>query len=117
MTVKGTRKQLMAENAAAAKEAKSQSRARFNCCMQIQAVSMVNVCVLKAEALSQTKMVDVPFLTNNEELEDGEELILEIHEKAAKAAKKRGWKDLYVKEQKELEKKLQKEPQKKLQKK
>jgi hypothetical protein len=75
----------------AASKSSGGRRPRFNCRLSSVAVSNVTVGVVKAQTLTTTRMVDVPFLTNSSEVEAGEELILEIAAPKLKAAPKRTW--------------------------
>ena len=61
---------------------------RFNCGLVTLTVTNVTVGVVKGSdlrgdtAINSTKCCEVPFLTNTQDLEEGEELILEVQEKA-----------------------------------
>jgi hypothetical protein len=73
---------------------------RFNCKLQMEVMTMVIVGVVKDRSLGTTRLCEVPFLTNTLELEEGEELFLEVHDKAVKKEPpKRTWKHAF----KELE--------------
>ena len=78
---------------------------RFNCKMEIQALSCVTVGVVNTEPLNTTRICKVPFLVNSLELEEGEELILEIQEtKKEKAQPKRTWRQAFDEQQKQDQK-------------
>ena len=64
---------------------------RFNCTLEMQTLSAVCLAVVGGQALNRTRIIEVPFLTNNVPVEEGEELILEIGEKEKKTAPKRSW--------------------------
>ena len=66
---------------------------RFNCTMEIHAVSCVTVGCVKGHVLNITRAFDVPFWTNSIDVEDGEGLILEVREKeVAKVQRQMTWK-------------------------
>ena len=70
-------------------------RPRFNCQLETQSLSLVNLGVVRSKALNRTRMLDVPFLTNNVALLENEELILEVQamKKKEEKPKKRTWRD------------------------
>ena len=76
-----------------------QIHCRFNCKLVIKNVSAFTVLTdTNSEGGSGCRIVEVPFITNSEDLDEGEELILQIDElilpkKAKQIAKKRTWKD------------------------
>ena len=53
-------------------------RPRFNCQLETQSLSLVNLGVVRSKALNRTRMLYVPFLTNDIDLVENEELILEV---------------------------------------
>ena len=89
---------------------------RFNCTLEIAALSSTNIACVGNKAINRCKILDVPFLTNFRPLEAGEELFLEMHEKKKETRRKpaRTWRDALKDEQKEetrqnlLERKKQK---------
>ena len=72
-----------------------QKQLRFNCRMEVQTLSCVTVGVVKSQSLNTTRMYEVPFLTNAEDLDEGEELIMEVSEKKTENRGKRTWKDVW----------------------
>ena len=88
-----TEQQLRKHNAKSLAEGRVPSR--FNCKLVPQNMTMVTVGVAHGNALNCTRSFDVPFLCNNEELLDGEELLLRVEEKKIQVAQKnkRTWKD------------------------
>ena len=73
---------------------KGQMRSRFNCELVVNKMSVVSCVNTGAVARSLFRLIDIPFLTNNEDLEEGEELILKIEEpEKKKDEKKRTWRD------------------------
>jgi hypothetical protein len=88
-----TEQQLRKHNATSL--AKGQVPSRFNCRLVPQNMTMVTVGVANGNALNCTRSFDVPFLCNNEELLEGEELLLRVEEKKIQVAQKnkRTWKD------------------------
>ena len=52
-------------------------KAQFNCSFQYMKMTNVCVGVMNGQAVNNTKVVDVPFLTNHVAVEEGEELLLE----------------------------------------
>jgi hypothetical protein len=67
---------------------------RFNCVLELFVNSAVSVGVLRGQSLNSTRTVQVPILTNNVKLEEGEELVLEISDKPlipARNTTKRRW--------------------------
>ena len=53
---------------------------RFNCELVMRSVSLVAVCSIEEQQVSRTRIFQLPFLTNFEEIREDEELILEIAE-------------------------------------
>jgi hypothetical protein len=89
---------------------------RFNCHLEMQTVSCVCVGVVKSRSLNTTRVYQVPFLTNSLRVEEGEELILQVHEKKHdKAAPKRTWKHAFheaaERAKKEAQERVKKEAQ------
>jgi hypothetical protein len=68
----------------------TQPQLRFNCVIERQALSGVNVGLMHKQLLNLTRTFDVPFIVNNEDLKQGEVLVLELHEPAAKEKKRKG---------------------------
>jgi hypothetical protein len=68
---------------------------RFNCEIVVRSLSLVCVGAMEGHSLNRTRIFEVPFLTNSEEVMEGEELILEIMPpNTTKASKvKRSWRD------------------------
>ena len=75
---------------------------RFNCELQTKSLSCVTIATLDGKCCNRTRILEVPFLTNSMDLEKGEELVMQLIEKAKKAAPKRSWRDA----EKDLEKDL-----------
>ena len=75
---------------------------RFNCAIEYHVFSSVNVGVVNKDALNITRMCHVPFLTNQLEIEEGEELILKADEKPKiiAAHARRTWKEAFVAKEK-----------------
>ena len=82
---------------------------QFNCELQPISVSDVNIAVVGGRSLNRTRIFEVPFLTNTSVLEQGEELIFQVSDKAAPAKPKRTWMDA----QRAEDRKKQKPPEKK----
>ena len=86
--------QQLAREIANAKE--GTRRPRFNCRLEGQNMSCVNVGIVKSQSVTTTRVFHVPFLTNSIEVHEGEELILEVREKTQnKMATKRTWKHAF----------------------
>ena len=68
-------------------------RPRFNCTIAWRDMSCGTVGVVKNRAVNFTRLFEVPFLTNEVEVEEGEELILEVAEKVSveRTPTKRTW--------------------------
>ena len=81
-----------------------QKQLRFNCRMEVQNLSCVSIGVVKSQSLNTTRLFEIPFMTNAENLEKGEELIMEVSEKKTEDRGKRTWKDAWKDEEKEKEK-------------
>jgi len=65
---------------------------RFSCKLEEEIMSCVSVGVVNERPVNVTRICKVPFLTNMVKVESGDELIMEMHEKAVgKTAGKRGW--------------------------
>ena len=75
---------------------------RFNCELQTKSLSCVTIATLDGKCCNRTRILEVPFLTNSMDLEKGEELVMQLIEKAKQAAPKRSWRDA----EKDLEKDL-----------
>jgi hypothetical protein len=75
---------------------------RFNCELVMRSISLVCVGAMEGHSLNRTRIFEVPFLTNIEEVMQGEELILEIFEqrKDPPKASKRSWRDAMRDEEK-----------------
>jgi hypothetical protein len=52
--------------------------------------------------LNLTRIIEVPFLTNSLDVEKGEELILEVFDKAIQPAKPRTWRNAFADEERSL---------------
>jgi len=90
-----TAKQLaVAREQAAGRKVPEKLLPRFNCEMAVQTVSCVTVGIVKSSSCGSSRTWEVQFLTNNLEVEEGEELIMESHirEKPTPEPTKRGWK-------------------------
>ena len=83
-----------------------QIKKRFNCKLQTLSLSTVNIATVKGKCFNRTRLLDVPFLTNELALQKDEELILEINEPVAKKKpeKKRTWISAWKDEEKEAKK-------------
>ena len=92
-----------------------QIKKRFNCKLQTLSVSAVNIATVKGKCLNLTRILHVPFLTNQFALQKDEELILEINEPTCKEKKKtkRSW----INAMKEAESQMKEEEKKQKQKK
>ena len=51
---------------------------RFNCTLEVRSLSCVCVSSVQGLAMNRARILEVPFLTNTEQLEQGEELILDV---------------------------------------
>ena len=77
---------------------------RFNCKTTTRSLSNVCVSAIEGYAQNRSRIFDVPFLTNFEQLQAGEELIMEIIEKRKEASStKRSWRDIVREEDREKE--------------
>ena len=75
---------------------------RFNCEIVMHHLTTCVITATELQTYSRARIFEVPFLTNSEELEEGEELILEIAERIPKQTPtKRSWKDVLRQEEKE----------------
>ena len=64
-------------------------------------IELWHVCVYSTLAMeNHTRTIVVPFMTTMNDLEEGEELILEINPKATKPSGKRTWRDAALDEEK-----------------
>ena len=72
-----------------------QKQLRFNCRMEVQNLSCVSIGVVKSQSLNTTRLFEIPFMTNAENLEKGEELIMEVSEKKKETKGKRTWRDAW----------------------
>ena len=63
-------------------------RPRFNCQLETQSLSLVNLGVVRSKALNRTRML-VPFLTNGIDVVENEELILEVQAMKKKGTQKK----------------------------
>ena len=72
-------------------------RRRFNCELRPHVMTCINIgmTILGQGPVNMTRTLEVPFLVNTIELEDGEQLFLEIQEAAPKPEKPRGWKQAH----------------------
>ncbi len=87
-------------------QASSGLRPRFNCTLLPQMINSVIVGVVNGNAVTTTRMCQVPFLYNNMELEEGEELILEVYDKAVKKEpQKRTWRNAFTDKEKQQKQK------------
>ena len=66
---------------------------RFNCEIIWKEVTSVGVFVM-VQTENRTKKVSVPFLTVRDEVQTGEELILQVEPKPTKEKRKRTWRDI-----------------------
>ena len=67
---------------------------RFNCTIELCAVSCVSIACVEGRMMNVSRSFHVPFATNNIDVADGEELILEVPEKEVQHKKrKRTWKE------------------------
>jgi len=75
---------------------------RFNCKIQMYSITTVTVGDVGGRSCNVSRMCRVPVLTNLFSLENGEELILEIHEKkqSPQKEKKRDWKVAFAEKEK-----------------
>ena len=99
-----TEKQLQAAAYATGKRP-GQTAPRFNCKLQLTSISDVIIATSGGKTLCRTRLFEVPFLTNSSALEEGEELILEIAEKATQLKPKRSWIEAQKAEERATEKK------------
>lgn len=76
---------------------------RFNCDLQVKTLSVVTMASVAGNCFNRTRILEMPFMVNTGPLEEGEELIYEIKEKAKKAAPKRSWKDADKDQEREQE--------------
>ena len=69
-------------------------RRRFNVELRPFVMSCVNIATTsRGGIVNMTRTLEVPFIVNTVELEDGEQLFLEVHDRVQKAATpKRDWK-------------------------
>ena len=78
---------------------------RFNCELVMRSISLVCVGAMERHSLNRTRIFEVPFLTNSEEVMEGEELILEVSEKRTDPkTTKRSWRDAMRDQNREEEK-------------
>jgi len=72
-------------------------RRRFNCELRPHVMTCINIgmTILGQGPVNMTRTLEVPFLVNTIELEDGEQLFLEIQEAARKPEITRGWKQAH----------------------
>ena len=78
---------------AAEKEKSTKPMLRFNCTTEARNLSVICVASVDGKCFNKTRILETPFLVNFEPLEGGEELILEVAEKAKKEPAKRSWRD------------------------
>ena len=108
-----TQKQLEQEAQAWTPET-GKPRPRFNCELETQTLSVVTLAAVRGahksdKAINRTKMLDVPFLTNNVALVENEELILEVEPpKKEQKGKKRTWRDAVKEDDKQKDKQSRK---------
>ncbi len=72
---------------------------RFNCEIIWKEVTSVGVFVM-VQTENRTRKVSVPFLTVRDEVQTGEELILQVEPKPTKEKRKRTWRDIAKEEAK-----------------
>ena len=91
-----------------AKDAGKSPLPRFNCTTRLMTFSNVSVGVVKGHSLTLTRTIEVPFLTNDKEVEKGEELFLEVHEakRTDDKAKSRRWTEAHHQQEEQKKKKL-----------
>ena len=71
-------------------------RRRFNCELRPQVMTCVNIGIaIHGGVVNMTRTLEVPFLVNTVDLEDGEHLFLEVHEPGQKEENKRDWKQAH----------------------
>ena len=69
--------------------------------MEMEAISTLAVGCVNNQALNTTRIVTVPFLTNTMDMGKGEELIVEVNERAVETTTgKRTWKQALQAEEK-----------------
>ena len=78
----------------------------FNCKLKVQSFSSTSNGVLGLRNMSTTRVMDLPVLTNHHAVQQGQELLLEIDEKAEKEKRPRTWRHAMKAEQMESRKKL-----------
>ena len=90
-----TDQQLRKLNAAAIEEKKPPKR--FNCELTSLSMTIVTIGLVGMEAVNCTRTYEVPFMTNTEELQAAEELIMRTEDPKKKAEKRPigSWKDAY----------------------
>ena len=66
---------------------------RFNCVITWKEVTSVGVFVT-VHTENRTRKASVPFLTVSDEVQTGEELILQVEPKSTKEKRKRTWRDI-----------------------
>jgi hypothetical protein len=81
-------------------EAKGNASAKFNCVTIEKQFSTVCVGAFGGESVSATAMVSVPLITNDKAIKAGDELVIEVREKAIEGKRKETWKDDVVKPKK-----------------
>ena len=98
----------MAREIQLAKDAGKSPLPRFNCTTQMKTFSNVSVGVVETKSLTLTRLIEVPFLTNDKEVEKGEELFLEVHEaqKTEDKTKSRRWTEAHHQQEEQKKKKL-----------
>ena len=76
-------------------EGDARLKPRFNCMLRQHVFTNTCIASVGDAAINCTRLIEVLVMTNHESLEDGEELLLEVVPKLAKAsaAKKRTWAD------------------------
>ena len=93
-----TRKQL--ETAASASDEYMERvgvRRRFNVELRPYVMSCVNIAIAtRGGIVNLTRTLEVPFLVNTVDVEDGAELILEVHERWRTQPAKRNWKHAHL---------------------
>ena len=78
---------------------------RFNCELVVRSISLVCVGAMEGHSLNRTRIFEVPFLTNIQEMMQGEELILEVTgRRADPKVTKRTWREALRDEQKKQKK-------------
>ena len=98
----------MAREIQLAQDAGKSPLPRFNCTTLVMTFSNVSVGVVQTKSMTMTRTIEVPFLTNDKEVEKGEELFLEVHEakKTEDKPKSRRWTEAHHQQEEQKKKKL-----------